>query len=378
MRMLKELPPLSIDREDYDFLAATCTRLLAGARTLAATGAPVYCPDTAGKYPACWTRDFCYMVEGAGNLLPVEEILGGIDFLLAGQRADGVIPDRVRPDGTPVYLAGPEDQPLGVEPPTDNAQFLVKLLDAYYALTGDARGFLGRTAALIRALEGVPLNVEGLVYIDRNRPHPGYGFTDTVAKTGKELFSSILYWEATRRLALRLQELEEHEEARIWFEAADVSINQMPQFYDEETGLFWAASEDCRQHDVWGTLYAVVMRVASKTQSRRIGEFLLENRDLIFWRGHVRHLLKGEYWEKLLVDVPPDTYQNGAYWAVPAGWAVQTVALVDPEAARGLVREVLDFWREADVYECLRPDGTGEGPGYVASATNLLGAVTAG
>jgi hypothetical protein len=376
MRLIKQLPPIAINREDYDFLEATCRRLLEGARRVAADGTALELPDTEGRYPACWTRDFCCAVEGAGRLLTPAEILGAIDYLLARQREDGVIPERVRPDGVPVYLAGPEDQPLGLDPPTDNAQFMVKLLDAYYVLTGDGRGFVERSAALARALESVPLNVEGLVYVDRNRPHAAYGFTDCVAKSGKELFSTLLYWEATRRLALRLQELEEHEEARIWFEAADLTIHQIPQLYDPEARLFWAASEDCRQYDLWGTVYAVVMRVASKTQSRLIGEFLLENRERVFWRGHMRHLLKGEYWEKLLVEVPRDSYQNGAYWAVPAGWAAQTVALVDPEAARGLISEVLSVWREEDVYECISPAGEHLGPGYVASAANLLADVT--
>ena len=376
MRVLKQLPPLAIGNEDYVFLEDTCRRLLTDGRRLAADGTPLYFPDSAGKYPACWTRDFCYMVEYAGRLLPPVELLAGLDYLLAGQREDGVVPDRGRPDGTPVYCAGPEDRPLGAAPPTDNAQFLVKLLDAYYELTGDAAAFLERAPALRRSLESVPLNPEGLVYVDPNRPHPGYGFTDMIAKTGKELFSSLLYWEACRRLALRMQELEEHEEARDWFEAAELTSLHLPQFRDELTGLFWAASQDCHQHDLWGSVYAVVLRVASKTQSRAIAEYLLENRELIFWRGHMRHLPRGQYWERFLGEVPPDTYQNGAYWAVPVGWAAQTLALVNAAAARALVSEVLAFWREHEVCECISPDSQPAGPGYLASAANLLGAVT--
>jgi hypothetical protein len=117
------------------------------------------------------------------------------------------------------------------------------------------------------------------------------------------------------------------------------------------------------------------MRVASKTHSRRFAEFLRENQELVFYRGHVRHLLRGEYWERLLAPMERDRYQNGAYWAVPSGWAAQTVALVDPALARGLIHEVVDLWREEDVYECISPDGYRNGPSYVASATNLLGAI---
>lgn len=375
MRKLKELPSVAVDREDYEFVEESCRRLFSEARVVAADGTALYFPDSGGKYRACWLRDFCYMVEGAGSLLPAEEILSVVDYFLARQREDGVMPDRVRPDGEAVYQAGPEDQPLGLGPPADNAQFLVKLLDAYYVLTGDAAAFLERSGALFRALGSVPLNLEGLVAIDANRPHPGYGFTDMVAKTGKELFSSLLYWEASRRLAQRLQELEEHEDARTWFEAADLAINHLPELYDEPNLMYWAASEGCHQHDLWGTMYAVVIRVVSKTRSRSFAEFLREHRQEVFYQGHVRHLLRGEYWRKLLGPVERDRYQNGGYWAVPSGWAVQTVALVDPGLARELVHEVVDLWREEGVYECIGPDGYREGPGYVASATNLLGAI---
>lgn len=376
MRKIKQLPPVPIAPDDYQFLENTCRELLAGVRHLADDGTPLYFPDTSGEYSALWTRDFCYMVEYAGPLLPAEEVLAGIDYLLAGQREDGTIPDRVRGDGVAVYCAGREEQPLSEDPPTDNAQFMVKLLDAYYLLTGDVAGFLERAPQLFRAMETVPLSADGLVYIDPNRLRSPYGFTDCVAKTGKVLFSSLLYWEAARRLALRLQELEEHEEARIWFEAATHTLGDLDQFYEEESGLYWAASEDCHQYDLWGTAYAAVLRLASKRESRLIGQFFLDNAEVAFWRGHLRHLPRGEYWERMLFEIPAETYQNGAYWAVPTGWAAQTIALVDKAAAAALVTEVLEVWREGEVWECMGPEAEPKGPGLVASATNLLGAVT--
>jgi hypothetical protein len=377
MRTIKQLPPVPIDPEDYSFLQDTCRRLLAGARCLADDGTPLYFPDTSGCYQACRTRDFCHMVEYAGELIPPEEILAGIDFLLAGRREDGVVPDRVKADGTPVYLAGPEDAPLGQAPPADNAPFLVKLLDAYYLRAGDAAGWLERLPALLRAMDTVPLSPDGLVYIDPNKPHPAYGFADTAALTGKVFMASLLYWEAARRLAVRLQELEEHEEARIWFDASEAALKTLPELYDVESGLYWAASENCRQPDLWGSVYAAVIRIASKRQSRLIGDLLREHGDLAFYRGHLRHLPKGEYWERMLAEVAPETYQNGAYWAVPAGWAAQALALVDAEAARALVAEVLSVWREGEVYECLSPYAEPRCPGHVASAACLLGAVRA-
>ncbi|HEY3396683.1 MAG TPA: hypothetical protein VGM19_03390 [Armatimonadota bacterium] len=379
LRSIKLLPPVPIDPDEYQYLEDTCRRLLAGARREAHDGTPIYCPDTAGVYEGCWTRDFCHMVEYAGGLLPPEEVLAGIDFLLAGQREDGTIPDRVRLDGTPVYFAGPEDAPLGSAPPADSALFMAKLLDAYYLHTGDAAGWLQRLPQLLRAMETVPLNVEGMVYVDANRPHPSYGFADTVALTGKVFFASLLWWESCRRLAVRLQELEDHEEARIWFDATEGPLKLLPELYDDEMNLYWAASEDGRQHDLWGSVYASVIRIASKRQARLIAEFLRDNADLTRQHGSLRHLLRGEYWQRLLTPVPPETYQNGAYWTVPSGWLVQTIALVDMVAAQDLVSEILATWREqGEVYECLSPYDDPRVPGYVVSATNLLGAVKSG
>ncbi len=376
MRTIKHLPPVVIASDDYRFLQDTCRRLLAGARHVGTNGTPLYFPDTSGAYCACWTRDFCYAVEYAGHLLPPEEILAGIDLLLAGQREDGVVPDRVRADGTPVYFAGPEDQPLGEAPPADNPCFLVKLLDAYYLLTGDARAWLERLPSLLEAMQTVPLSPDGLVFVDPNRPGPAWGFADAVAQTGKVLFASLLYWEACRRLALRLQELEDHEEARLWFDAAERTLKVLPELQDGHTALYWAASQDCRQYDLWGSAYAAVLRIASKRESRMIGEFFRDNATLALYRGHVRHLPRGEHWQRLLGEVPPENYQNGAYWAVPTGWVAQTVALVDLPAAEAIVKEALDVWREGEVYECISPYAAPRGPGYVASAVNLLGAVS--
>lgn len=371
--MLKPLPLVPIDPEDYEFLERTCGELLQQVRHVAGDGTLLYYPG--GGYEACWTRDFCYMVEGAGHLLPADEILACIDYLLAGQREDGTIPDRVRADGVPIYFPGPDDAPLATQPPTDNAQFMVKLVDAYVAFTDDLQAFLGRREQLYKAMEQVPRSGDGLVYIDPNHPRSPYGFTDTVAKTGKILFSSLLFWEACRRLAQLCADAEYHEEAYEWYEQAEQVINSLPQFYDEEYGLYRAASEDCHQMDLWGSAYAAVIRVASKKQARIIGRFFCERAAVGTWRGHVRHLPVDEYWERMLFPVEPDTYQNGAFWAVPSGWVAQVMATVDRQAATQFISDLLEVWRAEGIYECISPHAAPRVAGYVASATNVLAAV---
>ena len=59
-----------------------------------------------------WTRDFCYMVEYAGDLMDPNEIKASIYYLLNGQREDGCIPDRVNAAGQPIYSPGPPGKPM--------------------------------------------------------------------------------------------------------------------------------------------------------------------------------------------------------------------------------------------------------------------------
>ena len=114
---------------------------------------------------------------------------------------------------------------------------------------------------------------------------------------------------------------------------------------------------------------------STEERAQTIGRFFCERADLTTWRGHVRHLPVGEYWERLLVPVQPEAYQNGSYWAVPSGWVAQVMAIVDEEAARQLISDVLDVWRTDAVYECISPHVGHQVPGYVSSGINVLGAV---
>ena len=182
------------------WLEAAARRELAGCRVAAHDGTVLFTPDGVGSYGALWTRDYSYMVENAGDLLDPHEVRAAIVYLLRGQRADGCIPDRVQADGRPVYSAGAPDAPLG-EPPTDNGQFMVNLVHDAVRLTGDLELAREHLHALRRGLEYIPRSERGLAYIAPGERRSPYGFTDTVAKTGELLFSSLLDWDACRKMA---------------------------------------------------------------------------------------------------------------------------------------------------------------------------------
>ena len=371
---MKTLSPVRINREKYYQLRDLTQSVLASCRHLADDGTPIYFPDGSGQYPALWTRDFCYMVEGAGALIPADEIRAGVDFLLAGQREDGFIPDRVQADGTPVYFPGPVDKPIGSQPPIDNQCFMVKLICAYARQTRDFTGAVERLDRIWNAMDAVPVEVDGLVYVDRNNPWVDYGFTDTIAKTGKVLWGSLLHWEASEQMAQLYKLWEHHDEARIWYERSEHARHRLFEFWDDGVGMYRAAQQDCRQIDVWGSAYAALIRVASKTEAARIGHWLVRSWDNIVLKGYVRHLLKGEYWKRLFVDVTPDTYQNGGYWAVPTGWVAQTMALVNEAAAVKLAETLVASFLRDGACEWINEQQCAL-PGYGASAACLLGAL---
>ena len=365
------LPRVRIAKSDHADLVRLTQACLEGCRTIASDGTVIFCPDGQGHYPAMWTRDLCYMVEGAGNLFDPAEALGAIDYLLAGQREDGVIPDHRQADGYSAYKAGPPGKPLGYGPPADNGPFMAKLICAYARVTNDYSALERRVPAIAAALDAVPLGSEGLVHIDPNRPVPGYGFTDSIGKTGKDFFASLLYWEACQNLARTCVDFEYHEEAREWYERCEKMYDHLNELWDAQYGMFRSASHDCRQLDIWGSAYAAVVRAASKSQAQRIAEALATNFDDFSLSGHVRHLPVGEYWKRTLADVPRDTYQNGGYWTIPTAWVAQTITLVDEELGRSLVLDALNEFREFGVHEWITPYER-HVPGYVASAACLL------
>jgi hypothetical protein len=372
---MKTLPPVRISAASYDALVAQTRAVLAACRHEADDGTPVYFPDGSGHYAALWTRDFCYMVEGAAQLIPPEEILAGIDYLLAGQREDGTLPERVQADGTPIYFPGPVDQPLGSQPAVDNQFLMVKLICAYAGVTRDYTGSRQRLERMWSAIDAVEVAPDGLIAVDRNLPWVAYGFTDTVAQTGKVLFASLLHWEACELMAQTYKAWEEHDDAHTWFERATHAGHRLFEFFDEDQGLCRAAMRDCRQPDIWGTAYAAVLRVASKTQTERIAHTFLRHRQGIILSGYVRHLLGGEHWQRLLVEVPPGTYQNGGFWAVPSGWVARTIATVDESYARRMMEALIAQFGRDGACEWINPEQQAV-PGYAASVACVLGSVT--
>lgn len=364
--------------ENITWLTQTVQKLLQGCQTKAHDGTVLYTPDGKAHYASLWTRDFAYMVEHTADLLPQEHIEACIRYLLRGRRQDGAMPDRVRPDGVPVYVAGPENSPLG-EANLDNPLFMAIAVDAYLRripLSRCQKLFREWSRALDIGMDWVPLSVHGLVYNNPDKPHSPYGFTDCIGKTGELLMESLLYWTACRRLERwhrqvgRIQRAAEYRRRTREIEA---NLNRL---WDDKAGAFLSATEDCKQVDIWGNAYALSVGFPIGERRTQLQRLLADRYEDYMWRGQVRHLFKGEYWQRLLTPVAPDRYQNGAYWATATGWVMQAIHPLNPQLAERTFNELIEDFKTHGVHECIHPEYR-QLESYVVSACNPLGSARA-
>lgn len=362
--------------EVLDYLGRTSEQLIKGCATPAHDGTLLFTPDGIASYNALWVRDFGYMVEYAGQYLEDRHIEEAIQFTIKGRREDGWLPDRIYADATAIYAAGEAGKPVG-QANLDNTPFLVFVVHSYLNRIEAARAktlFLEWESVLSRGIDIIPLSEAGLVYNDPGDPHSPYGFTDTIGKTGELFKESLLYWRSCKFLSELYTKFGEAQSAEKYrLRAAEIETN-IYRLYDKESKAFLAASDDCRQLDIWGNAYLLYIGFPADGVKAELLQFLKNNYAEYMYKGQVRHLLKGEYWDRLLIDVPHEEYQNGAYWATATGWLVWCLAQVDTDLAAQTVQDVIHSFRHDGIFECLN-EGYSKLDSFVVSATNVYGAV---
>lgn len=335
-------------------------------------------------------------------------VRAAVNYTLQGQRADGCMPDRVQADGTPVYGPGGASSPFA-DHALDNMPFATLLVDAYLRRYGSVTGAREETAnssfaaeqlkerplaagnltpdasdffcaalpRLIRALSFLPRSADGLVYNDPAAPNCTYGFTDTVAKQGRLLFTSLLVIQAEQALARWSNTTGCGNATTHAAEASRVAAAVAPALYDAASQLFLACDTGANSlPDVWGSALAVAVGAVPANNTTRVVAALAQTlAGDGAQAGQIRHLLPGQVWGKCFRGSCPanGTYQNGAYWATPLAWIAP---VLQTHGESMLAKRLLDDTATSfggGVMECVNADLRYHGvTAYVASATNAL------
>ncbi len=341
--------------------------LLAQARCPHPLGVTAYTPAAFGaEYPALYLRDFTYMAESAPEFIPREHVRAILALLAAHQSPEGLCPERIGNDGEVFYVCH------GGRPAADSPLFFAKLARACLRHGGETGWLVELFPALERAFATVPVEaVTGLVWIDPAHPHTAYGFTDTIAITGRHLFCSLLRFEAADILAELARRLERREPAaRYAAEAARIRAS-LELLWSPEHALYLAGSVDCRQADVWGSAYAGSIGALDPARHRLVAATLLARRERFLLRGQVRHLLLPEFWQRRVVVAEwtePGTFQNGPHWATATGWMAEMFERAAPGVGLALLRELAADFEAHGIWECIGPGG------YARVANNLSSA----
>jgi len=346
----------------------------ASSRTMA-DGTTAFPPQVGIGYEAFWLRDYEYTLEGAIDAYSDGELTDACRLFVRSLRADGAGVDCVKLDGTPIYMPGYGT--MGANPVADGSQFTVAVLWHTCRKTKDRELLRECIDPLIKAMNAVPRNpATALVHIKPGEPQDRcpYGFTDTVRKQGDVLFCSLLYVQASRQLSDLLTGAGRKAEAGEWTRRAGrVADSVRTVFWDPQVGLFRAATICCREHDIWGSAFAVYLGVADREQARAVATCFQRDYAGIVQAGQIRHLPAGVYWEKARER---DAYQNGAFWATPTGWFVYTLDLVDPALADQTVIDMVKDFQAGGACEWVFKEKR-QLPNYLASASLPLAGIRA-
>lgn len=348
------------------------SELLEGSIIIAHDNTKLYTPDGMGDYPALWTRDFAYMVEYAGELIPNQDKEACVEYLLSNVDHNGWIPDRVEAGGEVWYTAG--DSCFPASPNLDNGCFMVIAALTYLNTIEKSKAdalFERWNSALCRGIDCIPTDKTGLVVNEAVPPHSPYGFTDCVAKTGLLCMESILLWKALKLLCKWL--IDCGFDCTEYKDIISSIEHNLSAVFTDENGLLLSATGKCRQPDLWASCFAVAEGFPLESeQKEKISKWFCEHYDEVTDHGHLRHLPKGMYWEEMFIPVDKGTYQNGAFWATPSGWLFETLRVYDENLAMKQISEILTYFETKGIFECVNGEER-KLDKYVASITAIYG-----
>ncbi len=344
----------------------------------------VLIPGGDNKYPSFWVRDCC--MNTLCGLVSTEDIRRYITIMAShGQNGaetvnlkNGlVIPpwamaDHINYNARSVWFPGTYDDgddqgcgDFGYYPPLGDNYYFIFMVGQYVAQSGDIAildeifSGVSLKERLCHLWEGYNIDPETeMTTSEAERFTIDWGFTDTILKSGKLFYSSVLRYNAALTLAMLLEDHGNGAEAAALRKRAEkLRAAIVDTLYDETTGWFWAATGLCRQRDVWGTLYAVWSGILPEDKQKKTALAVAaeyKNGNNMVSRGYVRQILRSDdkvpgslAWEKITYyHGKYDWYQNGGYWATATGWLFWTLYLADPALAEEAIADYCAHGRE--------------------------------
>ncbi len=351
-------------------------------------------PGGRACYPAMWIRDFSMALD-SGFISP-EETANHLRLIAEKQngpaerhlKSGAIIPpyaiaDHINFDGGAVFYPGTysagDDQggePFGIRPPTCDHYEFIHIAHHLFKTTGKVEPVM---LEHLRGAFEVPEIDEargGVVSASPATRAVGFGFYDTVYLTGSILFPSLLRIRAAREMAWLTRD-------QTYSEIADtLAAHIAPIFAMENTRWLCAATDVGNQPDVWGTLYALHLKVLPERARAAALQTIAQELNQIEYQGAVRHLPGQMTWQRIAPGVAKDTYQNGAYWHTPTGWLIEALGQVDSQLARDVFVRLINHLKEGDFrrgssfnapWECFGRDGkAAQNAVYLASVAAPL------
>lgn len=346
--------------------------MVRGASRTMSDGRTVYAPQAGNWYRAAWLRDYVMTLEG--GLVPKAHQAAIADLFLSAVSPAGEGVDCIKFDGT--ICRRPGYDKAGAKPVMDGYTYVTSLIYETWRQTGNKKWLKKEVLdTLARMLDAMP-HVDGLPWIDpaHARERCPWGFTDSVGKTGNLFFMTLLEIRARRELAYLLREARRPDEAVAQrLKASALAKKAKDVFWDEKEGLFRAATVRCRQHDIWGSAYAVWLDVATERQAARIARYFRDHYDGLVQNGQIRHLPAGVYWDDTSWK-KKDFYQNGQFWGTATGWFCWALERVDPALVDKTFADLVRDYRTRGVNERTFGNET-SCPDYLANAALPLQAL---
>src|ERR1700733_678976 len=375
----------------------------------------VHVPGGNMGYPAFWVRDAVMMLES--DFIELAELEGWIRLMssVLGDQDWNVrpgvvvpafaVPDHINFDGKPTFYPGNYEEgtkqggnPFGKYPPLDDHFYYIFAAYYQWKKSGNTDFFRSQVKTAFGEMQlaelcqrvyrvapsdpATALCIAGDVDTENAKD---FGFCDSVSKSGKLLFASVLKYIAALRLAELLTAAgfagkteALHSDARK-IKAAIPNTFLHPSEDGKEAWLDSATGVG-HQPDVWGSAYAVYSNAVDGGTASKICRALVRayREKTAVREGCVRSVLSNDAanpngWQKTVSA--PGVYQNGGYWGTPVGWYLVAMYKHDQAAATEMARDYIGFLRNhrradglPESWEWFNPDtGRTANPLYVAA-----------